>query len=338
MQFAPFPVQSGADNFASLQTYLTSRDRDQMILPLSTLEVMNDGSLDVGGDSMFMTKFAVKNLAGLCQIPPSYMLKSPDENAMQNFNFFLPSQKGNVQIITEVIDGKRSVVGLVKEKTTPIALEIVVEELEAAKHGMNLQKWWIDEQGLTARYISPAHAVEPRVGDIVNAGVDFMDYENSDGGLDVRGAMFRLVCTNGAVVPEISFGRHIKKADFKEPSVVMTTALGYFEETVRAVSSYTETLKDLTERSLELPEEDADKFLQRPLRVLRVPKKYHEHVADAMVPEEPSFFGLYNAVTRLGRDSAARDVKFIFERAGFRCVSLVEELQDAVDLAHSELS
>ena len=337
MQFAEFPVRAGSDNFASLQTYLAERDRDATVLPLSTLEVNNDGSLNVGGDNLFMTAFAVKNLAGLCKIPPRYMLTSPDENAMQNFNFFLPSQKGNIQVLTETIDGKKSVVGLVKDKAQRIPLEIVVEELEAAKHGMNLQRWWIDEEGLTARYISPKFEVQPRVGDIVNAGVDFMDFENSDGGLDVRGAMFRLVCTNGAVVPEISFGRNIKKSDFKSPAVVMNTALGYFEETVRAVSQYTETLKDLTEKPLELPEENADKFLQRPLRVLRVPVKYHEHVADAMVPEEPSFFGLYNAVTRLGRDSEARDVKFIFERAGFRCISMVDELQDAVDLAVAEM-
>ena len=338
MDFTNYPVRAGSNNFDDLKSYLTSRRRDVFTSPLSGLEINPEsGKLNIVGASFPMTRHAVQTLASLVKIPPRYMITTPTENAASNFNFFLPSATGNVEVLLEDMGEGNVVVGFTKENKTPIPLDLVVEELESKSHGLDLMQWRVDEAGLSARFISSKFAVEPRVGDMSYAGVDFMDFENDDGGLDVRGAIYRLACTNGTVVPEVAYGRYIRRENWKEPYAVMNAAMGYFEDTITNVASFADRLKSLTELPLELPEEKPEKFLASPLKVLAVKAKYHESVVDALQPEEDTFYGMYNAVTRLGRDASERDVKFMFERAGFRMISLLPEFTEAYNMAGSTI-
>lgn len=326
MQFADYPSQSGKGGFTSLISHLESRKREIVSLPISQLVVGEDGKVDVGGmATMLMTQHAGRTLAGMVKVPPNYIINTPDLNASQNFNFFLPSATGNVKVVFE----NESIVGVYKEKHTPIPLDIVVEELEAASHGLDLESWNLGEEGLSIRYTSPKFGIEPVVGDITRVGVDFIDYENSSNGIDIRGILHRLVCSNGAIAPEIAYGRYLKKENWKEPAVVMNAAIGYFTDAVDAVAMASANLPLLTEKPFELPEEKQEEFIRRSMHVLRVPAKYDEAVIDYFGQEEATFYGLHNAVTRLGRDAAEASMKFTFERAGFRVLSMLPDLEKA---------
>ncbi len=333
MQFAKFPVLSGTGTFEDLHKYYQNRNREEFVFPLSEWRVDSEtGELTHNGLSMPMTKRASVSLARKLGIPAKYTQNTPNFNAAQNFNFYLPSASGNIKAIAEVVDGRPIVMGFTPPEFNPVPGDILVTELEERKHGLELGKWEIDETGFVARFTSDLVA-EPRVGDYVKSGVDVFNYEN-DGGIDVKGAILRLTCTNGATVPEVAYGRYIKKELWRDPYAVVEIATGYFNDAVALVSEYTNNLKELTELPMELPQEgiEAKKVLRKPLHLLKVGPKFDLGVIDAMHTEEETVFGLYNALTRLGRDSNDREMKEMFETAGYRTIVYRDEVKHIFDV------
>lgn len=327
MQVIDYP-SIGGDTLEELAKYADSRDRLHLTLPISNFLV--DPETGYFGDYP-MTIHAAKSLAHMLKIPPNFIERTPTENAAQNFNFFLPSASGNVQLAIEVVNGQEVVTGIMSESTTPVPLPLIVEELGSNKHGLDLTSWSHDERGLMARFVSPRISVEPRVGDIVKAGVDFFNYENDNDALDIRGNLYRLACTNGATVQEVAYGRRLKKEGWKEPTQIVLAAVNYFGAVCMDVGNFASALQGLTDVAFDLPddEDDQKKVIRKPLRVVGVSPRFDENVIDAMHTEENTFYGLYNALTRLGRDADGRDNRFIFERAGYRMVAKKDEVDNA---------
>lgn len=334
MYFTSYPSLRGEASFQALHSYFDKRDRHEWVLPVSELSIDPEtGFLARGSDSFAMTAHAGRLLSKSMGVPANFIEREPNELAAEIFNFKLPTAPGNTKLIFEVIDDKPVVVGFLPPDIESVPMDLLIGELEESAHGLDLKGWAMDSQGLSARFISPSLVAEPKVGDLVYSGLDILNYENETKGLDVRGALFRLSCTNGAVIPEISYGRYIKKEKFKSAGAIVDAAVGYFRSTVFEVANFAESLKSLPDHAFELPEENAVKFVRKPLHVLKVGPQYDESVVDAMHVEDDTVFGLYNAVTRLGRDSHSRDVKMMFEKAGYLCIQNKDAVIEAYDQA-----
>lgn len=339
MQFATFSTLKGGSDFNGLYDYYQNRTRAEFVLPVSELAMDNTtGEIVIGNSSYLQTEFASSIICKELAMPATYIANAPNELAAQNFNFHAPTATGSIKVIIESLGGIDSIVGYTPEKINPVPIDLIVEELDKAAHGMEMKEWRIDDSGLLVRLVSPKYTSEPKVGDLVYAGVDFLDYENS-GGLDVRGAMYRLSCTNGAVVSDTSFARNIKKVGWQSSAAIVTAALGYFEAGCQAAMSHVMTLKSLTEMPLALPDvyEDSLKVIRKPLAIVGVKPRFDIAMIDAMVTEEKTYFGLYNAITRLGRDANSREDKFILERGGYKMVLLANEAKEAYDQAYQDL-
>lgn len=317
-----------------LRGHLEGRAREYVTAPLSSLAVDGDsGELVYGSLRAGMTPFAASKLAHRLSLPGSFLLRTPTDNAADNFNRFLPAAQGDAQLAVEHVGGSPVVVGVLPPRVSPVPLEQLVDHFEAdGRNGLDDGGWRHDDHGLTVRFTSPSLVAQPKVGDLVRAGVDVTDYENDTGLLDVSGALYRLVCSNGAQVRSITFGGRLRKEAWRDPHAVIAAAASYFEEAVKGVGGFVAGLEETPNIPFVLPDEGAARIraVRRADAVVSVPGSMAESVSEALRGEDPTVFGYYNALTRLGRDARDRTARARFEKAGFGALVARERVAAAV--------
>lgn len=345
------PYKTGK-SFQEAVTYLQSRQRTLIPTDVSVLSVDGDtGQLIYGGDRYDMTDRAISQISSRLGITASYVKKIDNGIAAENFNTFFPHAIGRGLLAVEASDSDESagiVTGFLKEASSPIdpaALAESVAERYADRYadgGLDLASWFSDDAGLVLRMISPRQS-EPRLGDVVQAGVDIMARQDSNVSLGIRGNIFRLVCTNGAVAAEpVGLKMAIRRAEWQNPTARIELAMALVDETVQGVFHTVQNLAGLTRMELELPSSPEGRYdvIRAGLRSNTVgvikAKPLTEATVDAMYQEEPTMFGLYNALTRIGRDSRDPKMRRLFEQAGFGVAlnpaPVFQSISDAVAL------
>jgi hypothetical protein len=259
-------------------------------------------------------------LSGKLGITPGYMRKIPNDLAAKNFNTFIENAQGTVQLAVE----GDAVTAVLKEKTLPIEPIDVIEEMESRHNEYEVGTWFYDDFGFTIRALGVSiPTFEPRVGDIVRAGADLQILENTDLSISARGVMHRLICTNGAtaVVPA-ELKRAIARASWREPLSRMQLAMAAMDDAMDRVIAIGKGLDRMTTMELDLPTDPDDRFTclksgMRELKPKRITNKdLVASIDDELRREEPTMYGLYNTLTRIGRDSRASDRRLTFENAG----------------------
>lgn len=317
---------------------MAERNRSFRVLPLSDLRINGEtGRLETGdGEALGLTEHAARQLARKASVPAAWAISAPTDIVAETFNYFLPSQPGTVVLMLE---GNDRVVGVNSDRVAPLPSEPLVERLPRVD-GMSVVNWRLEATGLAVRMESARSQVQPKVGDLVSAGVDLLLREYSDEGLGLRAVLNRLICTNGAVMPEAQDSRRLlRKEAWRSVDARIELAMEQINDVTYAALAAAENLPRLPDLSLALPDEDEerDSLLRPGLKVLGVPGRFTTAVADAMHGEDPTMFGLYNAVTRLGRDAAAAKERELFERAGYRTLVRLEPLRAAIGEAAGEM-
>lgn len=321
------PIRSGT-TFQEAVTFLQSRNRTLIPTDVSVLSVDGEtGQLIYAGDRYGMTERAINQICGRLGVTSSYVKKIDNGIAAENFNTFLPHAIGRgLLAVEDAGDGSAGVVtGFLKESSEPVD-PVALAEAVAERYSdgaMDLVSWFSDDAGLVLRLASPKRA-EPRVGDVVQAGVDILARQDSNISIGIRGSVFRLVCANGAVAPEPHGLRTaIRRAEWQDPAARIELALGLVDDTVQATFHTVQGLSGLTRLELDLPPSAEGRYeaIKAGLRsntigVIKA-KPLTEATVDAMYQEEPTMFGLYNALTRIGRDSREPKLRRTFEQAGF---------------------
>lgn len=316
-----------------LRTHISDRAREYLVCPISDLTVDGDsGELVRDNLRMMMTPFAASKLAHRVSLPGSFIKRAPNDLAAVNFNRFLPNAQGNVMLAIEHVENAPVVVGVLPPSANPIPLETLVEHFGNDTRGLDDGGWHHDDGGLLMRFTSPKLVAQPKVGDIVRAAVDIHDFENDTGLIDVTGALYRLVCGNGATTKAVTFGGRLRKEAWREPHAVLAAAAGYFEETLNGVGGYVRGLEELPNMEFVVPDEGSrrQRVIRRANAVVGVPGPMLESVSEAFRAEEPTMFGFHNALTRLGRDAKDRTTRASFERAGFNVITKREHVMAAV--------
>lgn len=317
-----------------LRNHLANREREYLSVPLSALAVDGDsGNLVYDNFSAPMTHFAADRLSHRVGLQGAFIKRIPTDLAAVNFNRFLPATQGNTQLAIEQIDGNPVIVGVLPEKVSPVPLETLVEHFgNTMPAGFEPAEWRHDDGGLQARFTTQNLVAQPKVGDIIRAGVDLHDFENDTGLLDVTGVMYRLVCGNGQTAPAITFGGKLRKEAWREPHAIVAAAAGYFDEAVKGVSEYIAGIEALPSIDIELPEDGRlrEKAVKAAIKLVSITPAFSEAVSQAWRAEEQSAYGFYNSLTRLGRDSRDRTARRKFEKAGFLTVMHGREIAEAV--------
>jgi len=341
MRLATKERAEGTDLDSAIE-YMVGRSRELIPVALSQLAVdPESGQLLVGdGQSYEMTKHAATQLATKTHVTASYVLRIDDHIAAANFNRFLPTTTGHAQLAVE--DG--AVVGILRAGTVPVDPTVLFESVdsELRPRGFNVSRWWSAPSGIMFRMTSERLTVEPKVGDLVQAGVDLMIRENAEATLGVRGSLLRLICTNGAVTPEnTGLKRSVIKDGWKDPNARLAMALNAAVAEAEACSNIAAGLKLLARQELELPDDGNGRVgvLRTGLRQIHPrpvsAKPMVESIVDALYQEDGTMFGLYNALTRLGRDSMDLDRKDVLESAGYNLITNSGAVLDAIAEANS---
>lgn len=316
---------------------VSARNRQVEVAGLSAFEVDEEtGKLRVPSLGEFrMTRHAVRQLAGKTGVPAAWAHKAPTDVVARTFNYYLPSQNGNVVLHVEDED---LVVGIATDHIAPLPTPPILERIPNVDDFESIG-WRLEESGLALRLKSHnGPSAQPRLGDMVESGVEMMFREYGDQGLGLRAMLYRLVCLNGATAAEYLPARTtLRKEGWRSDGARIELALGQLEDVTLSMGEMVSTLVELPTVPFTLPtgEDDAEEAaarLRAPMKVLGIPSKFAGSIADAMRAEEPTLFGLYNAVTRLGRDSAAPREREVFERAGIRALRRFPDLSTATEV------
>lgn len=328
MHMVDSPSRTGK-TFGEAITFLQGRERTLIPTDVSVLTVDGEtGQLIYGGNRYDMTERAINQICGRIGVTSSYVKKIDNEIAATNFNTFFPHAIGRGILAIEASDTDESagiVTGFLKESSAPID-PVHLAESTAERYSdasMELASWFSDDAGLVLRLTSPRKA-EPRVGDVVQAGVDVLARQDSNVSIGIRGNVFRLVCANGAVAPEPhGLKTIIRRAEWQDPAARIELAMALVDETVAQTFHSVQALGGLTRMDLDLPPSAEGRYeaLRAGLRANTIgaikAKPLTEATVDAMYQEEPTMFGLYNALTRIGRDSREPRLRRTFEQAGY---------------------
>lgn len=332
MKFTEFTSAKGA-TIEELEAYLDTRGEAQYAdVPISSLVFTDDGKVQLNGTGtpLPITSVGVRGISRRLKGAPFYYLeRAPTDIAVQNLNYFLPSADGNIRMVLE----KDVVVGAVPANYEPVRHGLLVEALARIKEGFDLHGWRCGNEGLFLRFTSPEFVIEPKKGDELRAGVDVSNPDCDRGkGLDVTGNIFRLICSNGAVIPEVTFRRRLSGSGWRKPEELALHAVGYFEDACRETiqqSGAVSGLVDIPIRTFDPTDErECKRELKPATNLIRCPGGLRVSLAEALRTEDETMFGFYNAVTRLGRDAAEPKLQHTLERCGFRVVERQAQLAE----------
>lgn len=323
MRLAQTQVLTGK-TFEDALSQLGHRDRVLHMIPASELSVDGDtGELLHGTDHYAMTPLAAKQLASSLGIASGYVLRIDNGLAADNYNAFLDNAKGTRQIIVE---NDTTVVGILGERTVPVPLDTLIESTadRLGHDGYALSSWRYDSQGLTLRTLSDKLSTEPRKGDIIRVGVDMLNRENTESGLSVRGIAERLICLNGMTAAEpLGLSSMIRREGWRDPMARIDIAVNAVSDAVGMAEAVVRGIGQLTEYPLDLSDDPTERmgYMRGGLRGLHpkpiTSKPLIETITYAVSQEEPTLYGLMNALTRTGRDSLDPIRRHLFESAGY---------------------
>ncbi len=314
-------IHKTGETIEGLLEHLDARERTLRTVSLDELTVDPEtATLNHGHESWEMTKHAAHQLASMLRVTPAFVLRVPNDLAAENLNTFLANAAGHRQIILE----NGVVAGFLKPGTIPVDPRTVIARLEEGTPDLPsslLRRWDLTPEGAILRLSSPTISRAPKLNDVVEAGVDLLIRENTELTISARTVILRLICTNGAIATETKEMRKIGLNDsWKEPEArIVSTFQMAGEMMARALPT---DLALLPKIELEVPEDPMElvSYLRSGLGAIDgapiKSKKLVEAVADAMYSEDHTMWGLYNALTRLGRDSMDLTYKTLFERAG----------------------
>lgn len=299
---------------------------EYVVVPRSELRLdESTARLKAGGRDLELTPLALAKLVRPSGLPARYLLQSPNDVAAYNFNYWAPRQRGNVQL---AVVGEKCI-GAMSENYRPIAHAEVVARLvgyleDAGGESLDFREYILRNEDLRLRFTVPGVApVEPRQGDIVKVGLDLVNIEAVKGYLDVQGCYYRLICSNGMVDRRVGFARRARSLDWQNQDAILDQAVGYFGEAAEQMVGYGRYLTVMTEAGCpgfaysddEETAADRKAWAREVLRLGRVPRRFIPDFLESLAVEERTYYGVYNSLSRLGRDSKDPGLRLKWEKA-----------------------
>jgi len=195
-----------------------------------------DGSLVIdhpSGGSFTVTDLARRQLAARLNIPYPYydrMRKEQPRLLDNNVNTWLQCGEGHTMVRT--LDGQaRAVLSDRYRRLDNYDLANAVIPILQTLPNMRFESVELTETRMYLKVVVPPLAYTMAPGDVVQAGVVITNSEVGHGTLSVQPLLYRVVCSNGLIVPERALRKtHIGRALGMEDNNVQV----YQEETLRA--------------------------------------------------------------------------------------------------------
>jgi hypothetical protein len=286
----------------------------------------NSEELFTGG----LTQNGHQQLGSFCDIPKKYydmMMPHPDL-LTKNVNHWLLNSDSKRTVRT--LDGKvRAVLSDKYRRLDNFDLaQNILPMLNDAQ--VEIESCEITDNKLYIKAITHKVQAEVKKGDVVSAGIIISNSETGNGSLNVKPLVYRLVCSNGAIVDDYAMRKyHAGKAtDMMQIEFANDTLRAEdkaFWLTVRDLVKYTleettfnkivETMRESTEKQIIMPEKAIE----------LVSKKYsfndfeQSNVLTHLIKGgDLTSWGLGNAVTRMAQDVKSYDRSTDLESIGYQ--------------------
>ena len=190
----------------------------------------------------------------------------------------------------------------------------VVEELDFV--GGTVSDRFDDGRRLFLRAILPL-SDEVRPKDIVEGGIAVRAVGQQ---IEVCPYLFRQVCRNGAIMPQVTETRRIRRVDIAAPSEAVEAVEEQLREAVRACSAV-EVFACAAGQFRSATTMEVPRDVSNLLMLLSMQRTISADLQDEIVrrflgDEDRSAFGLMNAVTSVARDQKKPEVRWRLEELG----------------------
>ena len=202
----------------SIQSISEELDRQRkskfdFIIPTMFMGMTFNGALlnKKSGKELPLTDYAHGQIAEHMKIPRAYykrmQLESPELLA-RNVNTWMEKQPKGTKRLVRVLDGKGR--AYLSDRYLPIdnwdTLNALLPSLQDA--GCEIVSAEVTENRMYIKAITPRITGEIKVGDKVQGGLIISNSEIGAGRVEVSPLLYRLVCSNGMIVPDMSLKRH----------------------------------------------------------------------------------------------------------------------------------
>ncbi len=190
----------------------------------------------------------------------------------------------------------------------------IVDEL--AFVGGTVSDRFDDGRRLYLRAILPM-SDEVRPKDIVEGGIAVRTVGQE---IDVCPYLFRQVCRNGAIIPQVAETRRIERVDVDAPSYTVEAVSDQLREAMRACSA-TEVFAHATRQVKSATSKEVPQDIFQLLLFSSFRRKIPAHLIDEIMrtflgAEDRSAFNLMNAVTSVARNQDDPEVRWQLEELG----------------------
>ncbi|MBN2456389.1 MAG: hypothetical protein JXB29_07650 [Sedimentisphaerales bacterium] len=204
---------------------LTQQVRDEyenllsIVVPTEQIRMTEHGQLFTGKNEFPTTREASEHFARLLKAPPRFYLTfEPDLRALF-FNRRFPTLSADGVLGRDIrltLNKERQIIGYDDPtlfKISPIKLmEIINTSLpqSLSAEQIEVSRLHISDTTLSLSCYSPQIGIEPRVGDIINGGVDVHHSTSGEFGTQIRVYLRRKICQNGACTHICDDRKHVR--------------------------------------------------------------------------------------------------------------------------------
>ena len=286
----------------------------------------NTDELFTGG----LTKNGHIQLGSFCDIPKKYydmMLPHPDL-LTNNLNHWL--SRSDSKRMVRSLDG--NVRAILSDKYRRLDNFDLAQNILPMLHDASVQieSCDITDNKFYIKAITHKVQAEVKKGDVVSAGIIISNSETGHGSLSVKPLIYRLVCSNGAIVDDYAMrkyhaGKATDMSQIEFSNETLKAEDKAFWLTVRDLVKY--TLNETTfEKIVESMRESTDRKIEQPDKAIElITKKYllsdseNKNVLLHLIQGgDLSSWGLGNAVTRMAQDVNSYDRSTELESIGFQ--------------------
>lgn len=181
--------------------WITNRKLNTALLPIGGILVSDNGLITYNGIERPCTQWAFEKFCGNLGIPRPFARKIPPDLLLNNIRRLIQESAGKE---IQIHDAEKGIVGVASKNYYPIDNEEFTKEIV----NMNLNPWQLKtvhlfDRGISAYFINARFPkLEPIKGDITEAGLVMRNSDTGGSNLTSKMFLYRLVCSNGAVIPE----------------------------------------------------------------------------------------------------------------------------------------
>lgn len=286
-----------------LSSLVASHKNEDMNILIGDISLKDDRML-INGKPYAVRHTGMKGLLNHIKMPGSYAASIPGDLFYDSVNRLCKTY-GDFEVMVRTQDDE--IRAVLSPSYIPLDSLDLVKRLEKAKEaGLTPARMQYDGDNVTVQLTSNTEVKASKVGDISKVGVSLETSDTNLYGLSANAYLYRLICTNGTILPT-SLGGGVS---FLQKNINQETVWNMFDESYTRIMDKMAQIDSEFLIRLENKKVDASNFIKVKnklsdvaggRKVAEVLRKMEEDIIER--GSQVSVYDIYNTVTETARDS-----------------------------------